>query len=109
MLSKYYIFAEYYFIKGNSFCNLYFFLTFNAFFFEGVIITITGPIFDNPAMNDFAASHAFTAIPMVVVSTLTASDTLTSIGMTEQQTQDAHFTSSSFLASISKDNVFKIF
>lgn len=85
MLSKYYIFTEYYFIKGNSFYNLYFFLTFNTFFFECVIIAITGPIFDNPAMNDFAASHAFTAIPMVVVSTLTASNTLTSMGMTEQQ------------------------
>ena len=60
-------------------------------------------------MGDFAARRALTAIPMVVVATLTASDTLTSMGMTEQQTQDAHFTSSSFLANASNSNFFKIF
>jgi hypothetical protein len=96
ILGKYSILTEYYFIECHSFCNIYFFLTFNTLFFEGVIVTVTGPIFGNPAMNNFAASRAFTAIPMMLVSTLTASDTLTSMGMPKQKTQDVHFTSLPF-------------
>jgi hypothetical protein len=84
-------------------------MTFNTFFFERIVIAITEPIFDNPAMNDFAARRAFTTVQMVHVSTLTTEVTLASRGMTEQQAPEAHFPSSSFLTSTPNSHLLRYF